>query len=735
MANPTTLSFGGNPAAGIAATTYNVNQGSAANTGSGSNNLVGTQVNTSPVGQASPAGGLQMPNSTPPSSPAVDNGGTQPPVANPPPTPTDTTTAGGVAGGAVGGTVGNPLSPTNFNATGANFSSSNISGTQPPNLYDLYNQELTNRGVNTANQQLLDISNQINQGQQTLAPLSPSMVQAQFPQALQPLQEGGATQAQLNLTAAQAAAPIQTAMSFLIQSRSALSDYITNQSTLAQQAVTNAQTEYENKLTAAGYIGAPQIFQDVQGNSYALLTKPDGSKEVDPLVDNQGNMNSSFSTQNSLPIGQRPSPSDPNTTEYYNTQTGQGFSSPQDLATYYNQQTKTNVATPQNVFDLINQKQAAQTTPSNGGGSASSGGNGSLVSDNPNSNSNIGGYDFTNYNESGGQNVATAYAQIPTINSANDAQSYINKVAPGSPITGAMVMASAQKYQIDPKVLLATMQGESNMGKAGLATQTFNPGNVGNNSATKTSPAKLNNLGNWQNGVDRVALNISERKIGASTTINTQPGKNAYGVDLSRIGFQPQSSYSAQVQQTSDSNHYLYINQSNLPSNIPASAVKTWAKNNGIQILTDADAKAVDISSQAQNLLSSPYVQQGLALLPHQVGPGINGSSILGQAGLLLQRGENSVEANLNQTDKGNVLNNFNNATGGAIKELQSLTQGAAGARFSSSLLSDVSSLNPNALSTYEGAQAQIGLIQNIYQQLNKLYFAGATPDLMSFVK
>lgn len=652
MAQPQTLSFGGNPAAGIAPSTYNTQTGQQVATDPNAG-----QFNTSPQGQA----GVNTPNVPPPSAPNPVNGGNQPPNPNPPtslPSTGINTPSSNLSGG---------------NATGSNFSSASISGTTPPNLYDLYHQELANRGVYTANKEELDINNQIAQDQQILAPLGLS--HTQIPSSLSQLVTGGANQSQLDLQAAQAAAPIQMAMSFLIQSRSNLSTFISQQSALAQQAVTNAQTEYQDKLTASGYVGQPQIISDQLGNKYAVLTKPDGTKEIDPVVDNQGNVNNNF-----------------------NSSGGQ-----------------TNTTSP--------------TTPDNGGNPT-----GSLISSNPNPNSNIGGYDFTNFNASGGANIASVYNSMPTIGTAQDAQAYINKVAPNSPITGAMVMASAQKYRIDPKVLLATMQGESGMGTKGMATSTFNPANIGNETGIRS-----NNLQSWQNGVDRAALNISERKGNPpSITPNVNEGQNTYGVDLSRITYQPQQPYTAKVQQTSDANHYLYINQSNIPSDYSSAAVAQWAKNNGIVVLSDADAKAVDISSQSQNLLSSPYVQQGLSLLPHQIGPsGPNDffSNLSSQASLLLQRGKNQIETTLNQTQKGNILNNFNNATGGAIKELQSLTQGATGARFSSVLLQDINSLNPNALSTYEGAQAQLGLIKNIYTELNKIYFAGAKPDLGVFVK
>lgn len=52
-------------------------------------------------------------------------------------------------------------------------------------------------------------------------------------------------------------------------------------------------------------------------------------------------------------IGQRPSQTNPNTTEFYNTKTGQGFSTPQDLSNFINSQGGSTTA--QNVFDQLKQ--------------------------------------------------------------------------------------------------------------------------------------------------------------------------------------------------------------------------------------------------------------------------------------------------------------------------------------------------------------------------------------------
>lgn len=59
-------------------------------------------------------------------------------------------------------------------------------------------------------------------------------------------------------------------------------------------------------------------------------------------------------------IGQRPSPSNPNTTEYYNTQTGEGFANPQALSKFINDTSGQQLTTPENVFGYLDQQQQAQ---------------------------------------------------------------------------------------------------------------------------------------------------------------------------------------------------------------------------------------------------------------------------------------------------------------------------------------------------------------------------------------
>lgn len=104
--------------------------------------------------------------------------------------------------------------------------------------------------------------------------------------------------------------------------------------------------------------------------------------------------------------------------------------------------------------------------------------------------------------------VAKIYNSIPNFNIDIDIDKYISKVAPSSKVTGKMVMASAKKYNVSPKMMIAVMQADSSIGTAGLGVKTNNPGNVGNDDAgNKVYYEAL------RDGVDAVARNLSKRKI------------------------------------------------------------------------------------------------------------------------------------------------------------------------------------------------------------------------------
>lgn len=147
-----------------------------------------------------------------------------------------------------------------------------------------------------------------------------------------------------------------------------------------------------------------------------------------------------------------------------------------------------------------------------------------------NTGTDVGGYDL------GATTTLGAYATDPnqpqqvreindqlastygTISDPQTAQSAISSIAPNSPVTGEMVMAAAQQYGVDPGVLISVMANDSQLGTQGVGASTFNPGNVGN-TGTATNPYNT-----WQDGVNAVAQNLSERNTQtAQPSVPTPP--------------------------------------------------------------------------------------------------------------------------------------------------------------------------------------------------------------------
>lgn len=85
---------------------------------------------------------------------------------------------------------------------------------------------------------------------------------------------------------------------------------------------------------------------------------------------------------------------------------------------------------------------------------------------------------------------------------------YINTEAIGSPVTGTMVYNSAQKYNVDARLMMAIMELDSRFGTAGLAINTLNPGNVGNNDGGETRT-----YATWDEGVEAVAKWLDNHRV------------------------------------------------------------------------------------------------------------------------------------------------------------------------------------------------------------------------------
>ncbi|MEI8248890.1 MAG: hypothetical protein WCG07_00130 [Candidatus Taylorbacteria bacterium] len=127
----------------------------------------------------------------------------------------------------------------------------------------------------------------------------------------------------------------------------------------------------------------------------------------------------------------------------------------------------------------------------------------------PSANAVINGYNISAYATDVlyEQKILNILSSMPTFVNTGDIDTYIQSVAPGSPLTGNMVYAAAQNYNIDLYLLLAIMRNDSNFGTLGVGAKTFNPGNVGN---TGTS---TQTFGSWAEGVAAVAEWLNRHRI------------------------------------------------------------------------------------------------------------------------------------------------------------------------------------------------------------------------------
>jgi hypothetical protein len=113
----------------------------------------------------------------------------------------------------------------------------------------------------------------------------------------------------------------------------------------------------------------------------------------------------------------------------------------------------------------------------------------------------MGEYDISTYatDPLHEQKIADILGLMGAMNTPAEIDVYIDTEAISSPLTGQMILASAGQYAVDVRLMMAIMELDSRFGTAGVAVNTFNPGNVGNTgTATRT-------YGSWQEGVDAVA--------------------------------------------------------------------------------------------------------------------------------------------------------------------------------------------------------------------------------------
>lgn len=131
--------------------------------------------------------------------------------------------------------------------------------------------------------------------------------------------------------------------------------------------------------------------------------------------------------------------------------------------------------------------------------------------------------DGANINVTGGSNIekyATGptherdirkmYNAMPPMFSEQAIDDYISTHSLGrkSSITGDMILTTAIRHNVDPKLIMAILERDSHFGVAGVAVKTKNPGNWGNDDS-----GNLVYMKTWAEGVDKVGQWLARWRI------------------------------------------------------------------------------------------------------------------------------------------------------------------------------------------------------------------------------
>lgn len=141
------------------------------------------------------------------------------------------------------------------------------------------------------------------------------------------------------------------------------------------------------------------------------------------------------------------------------------------------------------------------------------------INDLNNSSNILLGYDISSYatDPLHEEKIADILKYIGDMDSPSRIDLYIESEAIGSPVTGNMIYTSAQKYNVDIRLLMALMELDSRFGTAGVAVRTLNPGNVGNDGTNTYTYAS------WEDGVDAVAKWLDNHRAKASNVVIDEP--------------------------------------------------------------------------------------------------------------------------------------------------------------------------------------------------------------------
>jgi len=117
--------------------------------------------------------------------------------------------------------------------------------------------------------------------------------------------------------------------------------------------------------------------------------------------------------------------------------------------------------------------------------------------------------------------VQTILNRMGQLKSVEQMDSYIQQVAPGSPITGQMVANASEQFGTSWESMVAIMEQDSSLGTKGLGAKNFNPGNVGQFDRLGTQA--VSGFGSWQEGVNAVGQNLSGRAVDTPEATQLHP--------------------------------------------------------------------------------------------------------------------------------------------------------------------------------------------------------------------
>lgn len=266
--------------------------------------------------------------------------------------------------------------------------------------------------------------------------------------------------------------------------------------TADQQAVQNALTAQGQQIgatTSAGQLNAP-----ITGVQPGTIT-------IQPSQTN-GATTSGAASLNSL-IGQRPSTTSPGVTEFYNTQTGQGFSTPAALSAFVNQQNPNANTTPDSVFQYIQANGNANT------------GNGTIA---------------------GGNSSLNPVANIPSIAQqvVNGTLSYQDALSQGGSVANFSGALNQAITQLQPGFNFNTAQGSS------AAQQTTSQQQQQTQAAYQSAEQQASNLGSQLNNListfglnptNITAVNAGIQTIAKNTSSPQYQALSNYLADLAGV--------------------------------------------------------------------------------------------------------------------------------------------------------------------------------------------------------